>query len=221
MKAMILAAGKGTRLLPLTEKVPKPMIRISSEPLIVHQIRWLKRGGLTDLVINLHHLSDQIQDYLGNGRRFGVSIQYSHEEELLETGGGIVKALPTLGEDPFLLLNGDIWTNYRFQSLPLERGHTIHLVLVDKPAERDHGDFNLSDYQVLHSSCQSDNHLVYCGIAYVDPIVFKDETIRAFSFRDTLYREIEAGRVTGERFDGTWIDIGTHEGLKQVRRLMI
>ena len=221
MKAMILAAGKGTRLAPLTEKVPKPMIPISSEPLIVHQIRWLKRGGITEIVINLHHLADQIKNYLGSGRRFGVDIEYSIEDELLETGGGIVKALSKLGSEPFLLLNGDIWTSYRFQNQSLSNSSHIHVILAPKPDYRESGDFNLRDELVSRSADASKNPFVYCGIAYVNPTVFENESVRQFSFREILFREIDNESVTGEVFENTWIDIGSHDQLKRVRRLML
>ena len=221
MKAMILAAGKGTRLLPLTEKLPKPMIPISSEPLIVHQLRWLKRGGITDVVINLHHLGDQIRDYLGSGKQFGVKISYSEEEELLDTGGGIVKALPMLGEDEFVVLNGDIWTGFRFQRDIVEPSATIHLVLVPCPKSRSQGDFGLNECWVTRDTNSAENPWVYSGIAFVKPQVLFNQSVRPFSLRDVLFEEVSQNRVSGEIFDGIWFDIGTHEGLKQVRRLML
>ncbi len=221
MKAMILAAGKGTRLAPLTEKLPKPMIPISSEPLIVHQIRWLKRAGIVDVVVNLHHLGEQIRDHLGSGRQFGVNISFSEEEELLETGGGIVKALPLLGLDEFVLLNGDVWTGYRFQRSVVEGHATMHLVLVPKPEDRDHGDVDLQGTVVRRHAKRALNLWVYAGIAFVKPEIFEGESIRPFSLREILFREIDAGRVTGELYEGIWYDIGTHDELKQVRRLML
>ena len=221
MRAMILAAGKGTRLLPLTEKVPKPMIPISSEPLIVHQLRWLKRGGITDVVINLHHLAEQIKGHLGNGRRFGVNIQYSIEEELLDTGGGLVKALTMLGTEPFVVLNGDVWTSYRFEQKILTSTYNAHLVLVAKPEHRESGDFSLNGDLVGRSDDPAENTWVYAGIAYVNPSILAGESVRPFSFREILFKEIEQNRVSGELFEGNWFDIGSHEELKRVRRLML
>lgn len=218
---MILAAGKGTRLAPLTEKLPKPMIPISSEPLIVHQLRWLKRAGIVDIVVNLHHLGDQIRDHLGTGRQFGVNISYSEEEELLETGGGIVKALPLIGSDQFVLLNGDVWTSYRFTRDVLDSESTMHLVLVPKPTYREFGDVDVHDSKVLRHEERALNPWIYSGMAFIDPQIFRGETVRPFSLRETLFREIAANRVTGEIYDGTWFDIGTHEQLKRVRRLMM
>ena len=221
MKAMILAAGRGTRLAPLTEKLPKPMIPISSEPLIVHQIRWLKRAGIVDIVINLHHLGEQIRNHLGSGRQLGVNLVYSEEEELLETGGGIVKALPLLGDDEFLLINGDVWTGYRFRRTVRVETATMHLILVQTPEHRDHGDVGLSESRVVRHQNADGNEWVYSGISFLKPSIFEGEAIRPFSLRDILFREIAAGRVSGEVFDGIWFDIGTPEQLKRVRRLML
>lgn len=218
---MILAAGKGTRLLPLTEKLAKPMIPISSEPLIVHQLRWLKSGGITDVVINLHHLGDQIRSHLKSGRQFGMNISYSEEEKLLETGGGIVKALPLLGDDEFIALNGDVWTGYRFERSVDQLNSRIHLILVPKPASREFGDFGLQADMVTRSNQPRPDDWVYSGIAFIRPEVFQGEAVRPFSLRDVLFREIDQGHVTGEVFEGMWFDVGTHEALKQVRRLML
>ena len=218
---MILAAGKGTRLAPLTEKLAKPMIPISSEPLIVHQLRWLKRAGIVDIVVNLHHLGDQIRDHLGTGRQFGVNISYSEEEEILETGGGIVKALPLLGSEQFVLLNGDVWTSYRFTRNALDSESTMHLVLVPKPEYREFGDVDVCQGKVLRHEERTLNPLVYSGIAFIEPHIFSGEVVRRFSLREILFREIAADRVTGEVYEGTWFDIGTHEQLKRVRRLML
>lgn len=218
---MILAAGRGTRLLPLTEKLPKPMIPFSSEPLIVHQLRWLKQAGIVDIVVNLHHLGDQIRSYLGSGRQFGVNIAYSEEETLLETGGGIVKALPLLGEEEFVVLNGDIWTGYRFKRTVVNPNSHVHLILVPKPDHREHGDFCLDGEQVLRHGQPVNNALVYSGISFLKTEIFAGEMVRPFSLRDVLFREIAAAKVTGEIYEGVWIDIGTHEQLKRVRRLIL
>ena len=221
MKAMILAAGQGTRLLPLTESIPKPMIPISSEPLIVHQIRWLGRAGVSDIVINLHHLGDQIRDCLGTGVHLGVKIRYSVEEELLDTGGGIVKALPLLGREPFLVLNGDVWTSYRFRFSEDSIHSRIHLVLVDRPDPESPGDFSLKNYDVERSADDAERNLVYAGISLIRPEVFLGYSEIAFSLRDVLFREVDEGNVTGEHFDGVWFDIGSHDQLKKLRRFLM
>ncbi len=218
MKAMILAAGRGERLRPLTDRMPKPMIPIASEPLITHQIRWLRRAGVTEVVINLHHLGDQIQSHLGSGRDLGVSIRYSLEEELLDTGGGIVKALPLLGEAPFLLLNGDIWSNFRFVGLVDAVPETGHVVLTPSPAHLIVSDFVLDGTRVTHNA---NDNLVYCGIAVLNPALFDGAVRPRFSLRDLLFAAAADGRLSGERFDGTWIDIGSQEQLKAVRRLYL
>ena len=118
MKAMILAAGRGERLRPLTEHTPKPLVRVGGTPLIAHQLRWLASAGITEIVVNLHHLGEQIASFCGDGQQFGVAIQYSREEELLETAGGILNALPLLGDEPFVVLNGDVYTDFPFARLP-------------------------------------------------------------------------------------------------------
>ena len=220
MHAFILAAGFGTRLRPLTEKVPKPMIPISSEPLIVHQIRWLKSAGITDIVINLHHLGSQIESYLQSGRSFGVNIQYCHEDPILETGGGIVNALPLLKSDPFVVLNGDVWTSYRFKHQPLPADSLAHLILVPTPDDREHGDFTLSEDRVRRPEVVASRNLTYTGIAFLRPRLFDNQQIRPFSLtKDLLFNMLDNDSVTGEVFEGRWIDIGTPEALKQVRRL--
>jgi len=213
---MILAAGRGERLRPLTDRTPKPLIPIAGEPLIVHQLRWLARAGIADVVINLHHLADAIEAALGDGSAFGVRIAYSRETTLLETGGGIVKALPLLGTQPFLVLNGDIWTDYPFERLRLARsGDLAHLVLVRTPPNRTAGDFGLSGDRVTRSQ----RSLVYCGISAIDPALLHGAPTGPFSLRDLLFDAADAGRVGGEIWSGRWIDIGTHDQLDAVRRI--
>ncbi|NJN50671.1 MAG: nucleotidyltransferase family protein [Gammaproteobacteria bacterium] len=218
MRAMILAAGRGERLSPLTDRIPKPLLPIAGEALIVHQLRWLARAGIKDIVINLHHLGEQIERALGNGRDEGVRISYSHEAERLETGGGIRKALPLLGDAPFVILNGDIWTDFDFKALPQSPpGHNLaHLVLTATPANRDEGDFDLTEHGVTR---EAHKPLVYCGIAVLRPALFERSPDGAFSLRDLYFSAIAAGRVSGQRFAGRWIDIGSPETLKAVRRI--
>ena len=220
MRAMILAAGRGERLRPLTERIPKPLLPVAGEPLIVHQLRWLHRAGLRDVVVNLHHLGEAVQRALGTGRDLGVRIHYSHEPELLDTGGGIKRALPALGSEPFVVLNGDIWTNYPFRSLTDVRPAKAHLVLTPTPAHKDHADFFLDTTggtAVVRRG--SDNDLTYCGIAVFAGALFDDTPDGPFSLTDPLFRAADTGEVTGEIFNGTWIDIGTPGELKRARRL--
>lgn len=212
---MILAAGRGTRLAPLTETMPKPMIPITSEPLIVHQLRWLHRAGIRDVVINLHHLGEQIERHLGRGGDFGVRIRYSREEELLDTGGGIARALPMLAPGPFLVLNGDVWTNFPFRTLTGRSPSRAHLVLTPAVPGQP-GDFRLDGGRARRGD---GNDLTFCGIAVLDEAIFEGAPGGAFSMRDLYFEAAANGALEGERFDGTWIDIGTHEALKHVRRI--
>ena len=214
---MILAAGRGTRLAPLTESMPKPMIPISSEPLIVHQIRWLHRGGVREIVINLHHLGEQIRSRLGSGGDLGVKIHYSDEPALLDTGGGIKNALHHFGDAPFLVLNGDLWTNYRFKDLVSSSIDGPHLVLVPATEGREASFFMAGD-QVRRGA---ENDLTFASISVVNRRLFDGTPDTPFSMRDLYFAAADAGTLTGEIFTGTWIDIGTHDALKAVRRLTL
>lgn len=214
---MILAAGRGERLRPLTDHTPKPLVAIAGTPLIVHQLRWLAAAGITDIVINLHHLGDAIAAALGDGAQFGVRIHYSRETTLLETGGGIVRALPSLGAGPFVILNGDVWTDYPFARLPTTLATDLaHLVLTPTPANRSDGDFGYDAGRVQRGA---DRPYVYCGISVLSPRLFDDAPTGAFSLRNLLFDAIAAGRVGGELWTGRWIDIGTPDQLEAVRRL--
>lgn len=153
MRAMILAAGKGSRLKPLTDHCPKPLVKVAGKPLIVYHLENLKAAGIDEIIINVYHLGEKIVQTLGNGQTWGVNILYSKESTLLEVGGGIANALPLLGQDPFLIVNGDIWTNYNFKNLPSQLTAMGHLVLVDNPAHHPEGDFILaSDGSLSRSS---------------------------------------------------------------------
>jgi len=212
---MILAAGRGERLRPLTDHTPKPLIEIGGEPLIVHQLRWLSRAGVEDVVVNLHHLGAKIESRVGSGREWGVRVHYSREETLLETGGGIKKALQLLGNGRFLVVNGDVWTDFPFESLVQTPPSPFHIVLTHNPQGRT-GDFDLEDHHVVRGDARP---LTYCGIAIASAALFADSPAGAFSFRDLMFREAAARRLTGERFDGMWTDIGTPEQLRKLRRL--
>ena len=210
---MILAAGRGERLRPLTDHKPKPMVEVHGRPLLAHQIEWLARAGISELVINLHHLGGQIEDYFGDGAAFGASIRYSREETLLETGGGIVNALPLLGDDPFLILNGDIFTDFPFTSLePLPDWADIHLVVTPKPDYRPQGDFEFADGRITR---RGDSY-VYCGIAILRPEIFAADRAEPFSLRDRFFNAIEAGTLSAQVWDGYWIDIGSQAQLDAV-----
>ena len=220
MRAMILAAGRGERLRPLTDHTPKPLLPIAGVPLIVHQVQWLQRAGIRDIVINLHHLGELIEATLGPGHDLGVSITYSHEKTLLETGGGIVQALPLLGAAPFLILNGDIWTDYPFERLT-DSTHSLgndlaRLVLTQTPAHRSGGDFGLDGERVTRDT---ERPYTYCGVSVLAPELFRNAPRGRFSLRDLLFDSIARDRVRGELFQGRWTDIGTPDQLEFVRRL--
>lgn len=219
MKAMILAAGKGERLRPLTLHTPKPLVRAAGVPLIEYHLRALAAAGFSELVINHAWLGQQIEDHLGDGSRFGVSIRYSPEGEPLETGGGIFKALPLLGNEPFLVVNGDIFTDYAFAQLRKPLAGLAHLVLVDNPAHHPQGDFLLSGGQVTDGQGAGER-LTYSGLAVLSPQLFVGCEPGAFKLAPLLRQAIARGLVSGERHAGHWIDVGTHERLADVERVL-
>jgi MurNAc alpha-1-phosphate uridylyltransferase len=211
---MILAAGRGERLRPLTDRLPKPLAPIAGEPLLAHQLRWLVAAGIRDVVINLHHLGDQIEATFGVGSDFGVQIRYSRETERLETGGGIVNALPLLGTEPFLVLNGDIYTDFPLSGLrgALPADADAHLVLTATPPVRDQGDFDFASGRVMARG----GGYVYCGIAVLRPELFAGRRAEPFSLRDLFFAALERGRLSGQIWSGYWTDIGTPDQLAAV-----
>ena len=219
MKAMILAAGKGERLRPLTLHTPKPLVRAAGVPLIEYHLRALAAAGFSELVINHAWLGQQIEDHLGDGSRFGVSIRYSPEGEPLVTGGGIFKALPLLGDEPFLVVNGDIFTDYAFAQLRKPLAGLAHLVLVDNPAHHPQGDFLLTGGQVSDGQGAGER-LTYSGLAVLSPQLFEGCEPGAFKLAPLLRQAMARGLVSGERHAGRWIDVGTHERLADVERVL-
>ncbi|MBD9399518.1 N-acetylmuramate alpha-1-phosphate uridylyltransferase MurU [Pseudomonas sp. PDM11] len=219
MKAMILAAGKGERLRPLTLHTPKPLVRAAGVPLIEYHVHALARAGFSELVVNHAWLGQQIEDYLGDGARYGVSIRYSAEGEPLETGGGIFKALPLLGDEPFVVVNGDIFTDYHFSALRRSFNTKAHLVLVDNPAHHPAGDFRLAEGRVADAAT-GDASLTYSGIAVLDPALFAGCQPGAFKLAPLLRAAMAEQQVSGERFTGRWVDVGTHERLAEVESLL-
>ncbi|MCP2074853.1 UNVERIFIED_ORG: MurNAc alpha-1-phosphate uridylyltransferase [Pseudomonas lini] len=219
MKAMILAAGKGERMRPLTLTTPKPLVRAGGVPLIEYHLRALARAGFTEIVINHAWLGQQIEDHLGDGSRFGVSIHFSPEGEPLETGGGIFRALPLLGDEAFVVVNGDIWTDYDFSALRQPLEGLAHLVLVDNPEHHPDGDFILADGKV-HDGEPAADKLTYSGIAVLHPQLFDGCPDGAFRLAPLLRKAMAEGRVSGEHLKGHWVDVGTHERLAQVETLI-
>jgi MurNAc alpha-1-phosphate uridylyltransferase len=215
MKAMILAAGKGERMRPLTLTTPKPLLAVGGKRLIEYHLLALAQAGFGEVVINHAWLGQQIEDYLGDGARYGLAIEYSREAEPLETGGGIRHALPLLGKEPFLVVNGDIWTDYDFTQLRGPLAGQAHLVLVDNPAHHPDGDFTLVEGQV-----RDQPGLTYSGIAVLDPSLFDDQGDTAFKLAPLLRRAMAVGQVTGEHHRGHWIDVGTPQRLADIDRLL-
>ena len=219
MKAMILAAGRGERMRPLTDDTPKPLLRIGGQMLIEHHIHRLAQAGITGLVINYAHLGEQIVAALGDGDAYGVSISYSAEPAgALETGGGIHHALPLLGDAPFLVVNADIWTDYPFDRLPEEPAGLAHLVMVDNPAHHPDGDFSLSNDRL---SQQGPYMLTFSGIGVYRPALFSDCAAGAFPLAPLLRRAMDRDEVGGEHYDGRWFDIGTPGRLAEVNDAVI
>ena len=215
MKAMILAAGRGERMQPLTDATPKPLLKVGSKYLIVWIIERLKQAGVIDLVVNVSHLAEQIEQALGDGARFEVRITYSREREALETAGGIAWALPLLDDQPFLAVNSDVYSDYNFVALS-ERARTLsakqpaHLVLVDNPEHHPQGDFGLRDGVVTAGGAR----LTFSGIGAYHPALFtgiaRGDKCRLAA---QLITPIAESRVSGEHFRGEWNDVGTPQRL--------
>lgn len=219
-KAIILAAGRGERMRPLTDALPKPLLSVGGKPLLVWHLNNLKRAGITDIVINHAHLGEKIESALGDGSRFGVRIRYSAEGEALETAGGIANALGLLGEDAFVVVNGDIFCDYDFAALnaPLARVQhgeaRAHLVLSDNPPHHPNGDFGLVDGKLVE---RETDRLTYTGIGVYHPRLFASITGRTKArLAPILHEGIAAGEISGEHFTGLWRDIGTPERLAEL-----
>ena len=213
MKAMVLAAGRGERMRPLTDREPKPLLRVGGKRLIEYHLERLAAGGFHDVVINTAWLGDMIEAALGDGARYGLSITYSHERpEALETGGGIFHALPLLGSAPFLLVNGDVWTDIDFGALrrPLPRNSLSHLVLVPNPPQHMRGDFLLDGGWIAEG--EGPRH-TYSGIGIYTPEFFDGSIPGRFPLLPLLKRAIAQHALSGELHEGEWYDIGTIERL--------
>jgi N-acetyl-alpha-D-muramate 1-phosphate uridylyltransferase len=212
--AMILAAGRGERLKPLTEYIPKALCVVQGLPLIEHHVNNLVQAGFTRLVINHAHLGSQIRHHLGNGTRWGIEICYSAEPPGgLETGGGITKALPLLGSQPFITVNADIYTDFDFKQLSLVAIPYLHLILVNKnPALAHHGDFGLVDNQLMNSATD----YTFSGIACYNPQIFRRCQPGRYSVSHLIRYHAQTGKATAQLYEGTWFDIGSIERLNAV-----
>ena len=215
MRAMILAAGRGERLRPLTDSTPKPLLEAGGKPLIEHHLEHLASAGFREIVINLSHLGDQIRDKLGNGATWGLNIRYSPEPPgALGTGGGIKKALPLLGDSPFVIINGDVFTNYPLARLRAIKCDHAHLVLVPNPGHHPGGDFKLQGGYV--SEVGEPRH-TFSGISVYHPRFFDTTPDGSFSVVPLLKAAMNSHQVTGQLFNGTWHDVGTLERLESLR----
>jgi MurNAc alpha-1-phosphate uridylyltransferase len=224
MKAMILAAGRGERLRPLTDTTPKPMLPINGKPLLEHHINRLAAAGINEIVINTCWLAEQIEEYFADhGRHFGVNISWSRETQALETGGGISQALPLLGDQPFLLVNGDVWSDFPLAELAktdLPTELDAQLILVDNPEHHPQGDFSLDGNLVGYSEAQ---RFTFSGISLFRPALFADYSsgvVECFPLRDVLRPAILAGRVGANVFTGNWCDVGTVERYQQLQNFV-
>jgi MurNAc alpha-1-phosphate uridylyltransferase len=216
---MLLAAGRGERMRPLTDHTPKPLLEVGGKPLIVWHIENLFHAGITDLIINHAHLGAQIERALGDGSRFDAHIQYSSEGKALETAGGIAYALHLLGDEPFAVINGDIFCDYDFAKLreraaKLESsGDSAHLVLVNNPAQHPNGDFGLHQQRVTDSAPR----LTFSGIGIYQPGLFADITRGSKTpLAPILRAQIALGKVSGEHHPGLWADVGTPQRLAEL-----
>ncbi|MDP2751258.1 MAG: nucleotidyltransferase family protein [Rhodocyclaceae bacterium] len=206
---MILAAGRGERMRPLTDHTPKPLLPVAGKPLIVWHLERLARAGFHEIVINYAHLGEQIVALLDEGRAWGVSIRYSAEPTgALETAGGIRHALPLLGDEPFLVINGDIWCDFDLTKLPLLPPQDLaHLVLVPNPPHHPEGDFIFADQEKL----------TFSGIGLYRPALFAElECNQSAKLAPLLHRAMNENRLSCERFDGRWFDVGTPERLMEI-----
>ncbi|MBH8579049.1 nucleotidyltransferase family protein [Halomonas pacifica] len=216
MKAMILAAGLGTRMRPLTDHCPKPLLPVAGKPLIVHHLERLAAAGISEVVINVSYRAEQIMAALGDGSALGVRIAWSREDAPLETGGGIRQALPLLGQAPFLLVNGDIWCDLDPRRLPPLGEDLAHLVLVDNPDHHPSGDFHLDPRGRVQE--HGEPRLTFAGLSLLAPALVADEAPGAFPLAPLLRRAMAAGRVAGSHHRGDWVDVGTPERLTALDR---
>ncbi|EPP8766327.1 N-acetylmuramate alpha-1-phosphate uridylyltransferase MurU [Acinetobacter baumannii] len=219
MKAMILAAGLGNRMRPLTLYTPKPLLEVGGKPLIVWHIEKLKKIGVTEIVINSAWLADKLISSLGDGSQFGVEIRWTREEEGLETAGGIINALPLLGTDPFILVNGDVWTTMDFEALRHIKlnDDLAHLVLVDNPTQHPEGDFTLLNGRAFtfDQDVKGEN-LTFSGVSVIHPKLFDGLEAGKRPLAPLLKQAMHNQKISGEKLKGAWVDVGTPERLMEL-----
>lgn len=220
MKAMLLAAGLGTRMRPLTDHTPKPLLPVAGKPLLAWHLERLAAAGISDVVINCAWLGEQIEAFVGDGSSFGLHIKISREAQPLETGGGIFRALPLLGNDEFIVISSDVWTDYPLQNLLSIKTRRGHLVMVDNPAHLAQGDFYRAANGGLNERGDGEK-LTYSGIAVLHPDFFRGCSDGVFPLRPLLQRAMAEKLLTSEHYRGEWIDVGTPERLRAAERLAL
>ncbi|ENV68436.1 N-acetylmuramate alpha-1-phosphate uridylyltransferase MurU [Acinetobacter towneri] len=216
MKAMILAAGMGNRMRPLTLHTPKPLLEVGGKPLIVWHIEKLQKIGVQEIVINTAWLGEKLADALGDGSQFGVKILWSHEGEGLETAGGIINALPLLGNEPFILVNGDVWTTMDFAPLlnVQLQDDLAHLVLVENPVQHPQGDFTLAANKAYtFEQARSGENLTYSGVAVMHPQMFNGLESGKRPLAPLLKQAMQQEKISAQKLQGVWVDVGTPERL--------
>lgn len=229
MKAMILAAGRGERMRPLTDTLPKPLLTVAGKSLIEYHIEALVKSGITELVINHAWLGEKIEAQLGDGSQYGAKIVYSREKQALETAGGIIKALSLLGEEPFMVLNGDIFTDYPFAQLLsvrsdfLQGDQAAHLVLAANPEQHKKGDFYCHNHQLSdEQGADKGQRYTFSGIACYKPEFFqqtiKSNTLEKQALAPLLRAAMKENKVSGEVYNGVWQDIGTPQRLEEINQ---
>jgi N-acetyl-alpha-D-muramate 1-phosphate uridylyltransferase len=219
MKAMILAAGRGERMRPLTDVTPKPLLQAGPHKLIEYHLINLAQAGFTDVVINVAWLGQQIIETLGSGEKYNINISYSNEaDQALETGGGIFNALPLLGEEPFLVVNGDVWTDYPFEKLrSFKLKDKAHLVLINNPEHNPTGDFALSNGRLLNDE---KDRFTFSGIGVYSKGFFTTSSNGKYPLAPMIRNYIDTNEISGEVYDGRWIDIGTLQRLESLTNLL-
>lgn len=217
--ALILAAGLGERMRPLTDTTPKPLLEVHGKPLIVHHIEKLAAAGVNYIAINTSHLAEQFPDALGDGSRWGVRLRYSYEGPTpLETGGGMLKALPLLGSEPFIVVSADIWSDIDYAALPSEPDGVAHLVMVPNPDFHPKGDFALLDGKLYDEDTPAGaERLTFGNVGVYRPEIVAGEVPGKFKLAPMYRRAIAQGRLTGERFDGFWRNVGNPGQLDELR----
>jgi N-acetyl-alpha-D-muramate 1-phosphate uridylyltransferase len=220
MKAMILAAGRGERMRPLTDKLPKPLLKVNEKALIVYHIEKLVAAGFEEIIINIAHLGYKIPESLGDGSNWNIKITYSDEQDTgaLESAGGIIKALPLLGDETFLVVNGDIFCDYTFDANFTLGENLAHLILVNNPSHNKEGDFGLEKTYVLNDA---QIKYTFSGIGYYNPKIFRGLECKKSALAPILRQNIKNNKISGELFSDFWYDVGTPQRLQEINRILL